>query len=381
MKVKQFVLSSNRVDIAGFKTVCYKSRTLRQITFSTKHHFKTRSIQATCRGNNGDIDRNVALRFVNPRYRKQILRAVATTGFLMMLVVTGCATPGRLASVSKSRSEIVRADSDALSNLESATHNRKTQEEKPKSPESKSHGSKCDKCGNRSCTCGSSRDDNELNQLFGQAFFAIISAPFTIPALFLGDKYDHYTEFPDYPYAEDVPGSLLFDSENNAKKQSWTGNFQAVAIPGNDHVERFGGRLVLESGMRFGIDTEAGYLTRVRSNGGNNSVWIGDANLVYRFAESEHVQMRTGIGVNWLSDQIRPEAGFNFTYGVDWFPRKPWTVSSIIDVGTLGQANLFHNRSTIGVMLGATEAFVGYDYLQINSAKIQGPVAGIGWRF
>ena len=91
--------------------------------------------------------------------------------------------------------------------------------------------------------------------------------------------------------------------------------------------------------------------------------------------------MRTGVAVNWLADQIRPEAGFNFTYGIEWFPRKPWTISSVIDAGKLGEASLFHNRSTVGVMLGATEAFVGYDYLQVDAAKIHGPVAGVGWRF
>ena len=42
---------------------------------------------------------------------------------------------------------------------------------------------------------------------------------------------------------------------------------------------------------------------------------------------------------------------------------------------------LFHNRSTIGVMLGPTELLVGYDYFQLGNARFQGPVAGIGYRF
>ena len=61
--------------------------------------------------------------------------------------------------------------------------------------------------------------------------------------------------------------------------------------------------------------------------------------------------------------------------------RKPWTILSAINAVRLGDASLFHNRSTVRVMLGATEAFVGYDYLQVDAAKIHGPVAGVGWRF
>ena len=93
------------------------------------------------------------------------------------------------------------------------------------------------------------------------------------------------------------------------------------------------------------------------------------------------MQWRAGVGVNWLADQASPEVGVNFTYGFDWFPRRPWTLSSVIDVGTLGGSSLFHNRSTAGVMLGAMELFAGYDYFQIGTFNIHGPVAGIGYRF
>jgi hypothetical protein len=47
---------------------------------------------------------------------------------------------------------------------------------------------------------------------------------------------------------------------------------------------------------------------------------------------------RTGLGFNWLDDPIDTNFGFNFTYGADLFPRRPWVLSATIDWGTLGEA-------------------------------------------
>ena len=178
-----------------------------------------------------------------------------------------------------------------------------------------------------------------------------------------------------------MPGSLLINSEFKGKTQPFTANLQTFGVAGSNELDRFGGRLVLENADRIGIDTETDYWLQIHPHGGPDHAWNGDFNIVYRFAESEHMQWRAGVGVNWLADQASPEVGVNFTYGFDWFPRRPWTLSSVIDVGTLGGSSLFHNRSTAGVMLGAMELFAGYDYFQIGTFNIHGPVAGIGYRF
>ena len=149
----------------------------------------------------------------------------------------------------------------------------------------------------------------------------------------------------------------------------------------NGDVDRFGGRLVLDTASRLGLDTETNYWHETFSNGGSDQLWTGDANIVFRFAQSEKTQFRAGVGVNWLADSGIGDVGFNFTYGADWFPRKPWTVSTVFDMGTIGTGTLFHNRTTAGVMLGPVEAFAGYDYFQLGSAKFHGPVAGVGIRF
>jgi len=87
--------------------------------------------------------------------------------------------------------------------------------------------------------------------------------------------------------------------------------------------------------------------------------------------------MRTGLGMNWLSDSVDSDFGFNFTYGGDWFPRKPWVISSTIDWGRLGHAALFHGRATIGMNYRRWEIYAGYDYYDVGGAQIDGFVTGI----
>ncbi len=271
----------------------------------------------------------------------------------------------------------IRAESDHLSELGSAARESKPKKEKHEKRERHS-GSSCTRCNASPCTCDSS--SSLFGDLSGQAVLAALAAPFTVPIAVLGDQYEVETRFPAYPYADDLPGSLVLTTPYQGSTSDWAANLQFFAIPETSDLNRYGGRLVLDSASRLGIDTESNYWME-SSSAGSDHVWTGDANLIFRFAESEHVQMRAGLGVNWLSDRVGTNAGMNFTYGLDWFPRKPWTVSTVFDVGSIGRGTLFHNRTTAGVMLGPVEAFAGYDYFQIGSTNFHGPVAGLGLRF
>lgn len=271
----------------------------------------------------------------------------------------------------------IRAESDHLSELGRAARESKPKKEKHEKRERHS-GSSCTRCNASPCTCDSST--SLFGDLSGQALLAALAAPFSVPIAVLGDQYEIETRFPAHPYADDLPGSLVLTTPYQGSTKDWAANLQFFAIPETSDLNRFGGRLVLDSTSRLGIDTESNYWMESAS-AGSDHVWTGDANLIFRFAESEHAQMRAGLGVNWLSDSVGTSAGMNFTYGLDWFPRKPWTISTVFDVGAIGRGTLFHNRTTAGVMLGPVEAFAGYDYFQIGSTNFHGPVAGLGLRF
>ena len=68
---------------------------------------------------------------------------------------------------------------------------------------------------------------------------------------------------------------------------------------------------------------------------------------MFRFAQSPRSQWRAGIGFNWLDDPIDTNFGFNFTYGFDLFPRRPWVLSTELDWGTLGEAELLRACSVL----------------------------------
>ena len=89
------------------------------------------------------------------------------------------------------------------------------------------------------------------------------------------------------------------------------------------------------------------------------------------------LQMRTGVGFNYLSDDYDTNFGFNFTYGGDWYLARPWVLSAEMDLGWLGEATVVHLRGTVGANWRFAEAYLGYDYYDIGRANVGGMVAGV----
>jgi hypothetical protein len=143
-------------------------------------------------------------------------------------------------------------------------------------------------------------------------------------------------------------------------------------------MSRVGGRLQLNTTSRFGLDTQMDWLREPGTGLVDDELWLGDCNVVFRFAQSERAQFYSGVGFNWLDDPINTDFGFNFTYGADFFPAKPWVVSSSIDWGTLGRAEQFRFRTTAGLMINRVEVFAGYEYLDIDRTQLNTYVGGVG---
>jgi opacity protein-like surface antigen len=227
-----------------------------------------------------------------------------------------------------------------------------------------------------------SDDENSFGgKVLGAGLMAGLSAassPFWGPHEALEDESSDKGYFPDFPYHE-TDGSL----ENS---KSARGFHDTLIILRGQYGNDFGGlshangRLIVDTASRFGFDTEFFYryedLTR-----GSDHLWMGDANLTYRFAQNDYWQFRTGVGVNWLSDRFGTEDGFNFTYGLEYFPTKPWVVTADLDWGKIGNAKLFHGRTTIGVTRNGWGVFTGYDYLRLDKVRLHTWINGIEYRF
>lgn len=218
-------------------------------------------------------------------------------------------------------------------------------------------------------------DEGWFSALFGEVLFMAISSPWIGPHAALEPEGHTQADLPLFPYQSDLPGYLIVTSPLTPDAGHWGARFAAQY--GNDFngLHRLGGRLQVEHASRLGLDIEFNdYIEDIV--GAPDSLWTGDGNLVFRFAQSEHATFYSGLGVSWLADDLGSELGFNFTYGATLFPSKPWLLDFSLDAGTLGDAGRLHLQATGGWTWKAVEIFGGYDWQRIGNADLHGPMAG-----
>ena len=242
------------------------------------------------------------------------------------------------------------------------------------------------------------KEDGSLTMLLGLGVLFTVTSPFWGPAAFLDDSLGAEANFADFPYAGHRDGSLIFERvrcdcgallDDSSEHEPWcawhyssskrfSGRLTAEWAEQPGDVSRIGGRLQLNTTRRFGLDTQMDWLREPSAGPQDDELWLGDCNVVFRFAQSERAQFYSGIGFNWLDDSADTDFGFNFTYGVDLFPARPWVVSSSIDWGNLGRAEQFRFRTTAGLMIHRVEVFAGYEYLDIDRTQVNAYVGGVG---
>lgn len=228
-------------------------------------------------------------------------------------------------------------------------------------------------------------DDDGLVTLVGWGALFVVAAPFCLPRNFIDDDSLAPGRFSRYPYHEGGLGLMRVGAENCdspdplvlIESHDWLVRYRTEYTETFGDLSRTGGQLLWDTSSRWGIDSQFDNLRESRDFLPDDDLWVGDANLVFRYAQSPRVQMRTGFGFNWLKDDTQSDFGFNFTYGGDFFVKKPWVVSTEIDWGLLGNANLFRGRVTTGFTWHRCELYTGYEYLEIGSMELNGLIAGI----
>ncbi len=228
---------------------------------------------------------------------------------------------------------------------------------------------------NDCCEDGSTSLSDGFGEIIGVGVLGALTVPWWGPRSLLADD-DSVMSIAEFPYTEDWPGYFVNQDPTPDWSKSWSARL--LTEYGSDFagLTNYGGRLRIDSLSRIGFDTEWNH-RREKSPGVHDSLWSGDANLVYRFAQSPRAAFYTGVGLNWSADDRYRDVGFNFTYGADLFPVKPLVLSGSIDWGRLGDASLFHGRATIGAMLNRVEVFTGYDYLNLEGTGFPSLVVGM----
>jgi hypothetical protein len=159
--------------------------------------------------------------------------------------------------------------------------------------------------------------------------------------------------------------------------QTWAGRFRVEYANSFDGLYRIGGHLLVSNKAGWGIDSDVSFLEERLPSGAHDQLWIGDCNLTYRFSQHEAEMWRIGVGVNWLDDPVDTDYGVNFTLGYDSFPFDPVVISSTIDWGRLGNAELFRFRASAGIIIHRLETYVGYEYLDIATTQTNSLMTGV----
>ncbi len=227
-------------------------------------------------------------------------------------------------------------------------------------------------------------DDPEACAALGELFFnSAVETLYRMPRALLKDDGDTVRYFSPYPYAWHGPGHLLAvdgDLLRRVEPSQLRGLSGRVDVEGSSDfqgIDRVNGHLLLDTNVRFGFQGDWSYLTERLGAGRRDEMFLTDLNVVYRLAQNDRAEVRAGVGARLSTDRQATHGGFNLTYGIDVFPRQPWVVSTVFDVGSLGSAAVFHGRATVGVLLQRWEVFTGFDYLRIGSVDFYGPVAGV----
>ncbi len=221
-------------------------------------------------------------------------------------------------------------------------------------------------------------DDSALAELAVGATLLVVSAPYWVPNTALEHKDAGPLLFAPAPY-ESSKGWMKYPnySETPSDVYAWGSQIRAEYLDDFDSLTGVRARVLTEHTNRWGFDSETNYWRQSLARGVHDELWTGDANIVYRFAQNERMQMRSGIGLAWLADNQQADLGFNFTYGGDIYPLDPLVISAELDAGWIGHAWMIHLRSTVGVVYKQAEVYTGYDYLEIGNAQLDGLVAGV----
>jgi hypothetical protein len=221
-------------------------------------------------------------------------------------------------------------------------------------------------------------EDSGFGDLFGGMLLVGLASPYWLPHFITGDDLVVWGAVVAAPY-DDAEYSLVTQTMVDDLPPLF-GRLQLDYTTNFGDQDKVGGQVLIETPWRLGIDTTWTSWWE-RGPGPTDSLQLGDFNIVYRFAQAEDIQFRSGLGFNWISDDVGSDFGFNFTYGVDYFPRRPWVISTTFDLGTLGDAGLFHNQTTVGIALKQFEIFTGFDYYRIGGGELSGWTNGVRWRF
>jgi len=142
--------------------------------------------------------------------------------------------------------------------------------------------------------------------------------------------------------------------------------------------ERVGGELRLTLGNRAEFTMNVQGFYEPVDGGGVEELYLFEPGVGYVFALGQLSQFRVGAEGVLFVDPVGAEAlGVGLTYGVDFFPAQPISVSFDMGGGRLGGTGYFKAKGSVGLMLWAIEPHIGYEARWIGPNYIGTANAGV----
>lgn len=223
----------------------------------------------------------------------------------------------------------------------------------------------------------------------------LFSSPWWLPHHAAGDSFGRTYAYPAHPYAGGIDGYVRYAGSRLPEGQGAAPNgyrnlggraaLRFVAeggpvlgdvAPGEESLARLSFAARLSTNQRFEIESAWTQFTEKLAVG-YDQLWIGDINAVMQFAQNEHVQFHSGLGVRAMLDRGDNAYGANFTYGFDLYPVRPLVFSGDMDLGNLGAAGFVQLRGTVGLIVSGVEAFAGWDTMWVGDERLGGPILGL----
>jgi hypothetical protein len=270
--------------------------------------------------------------------------------------------------------------------------------------DSSSSSSSSSSSDSSSSSSSSSSDDSVADaaqdaatQAAGALIFYALAVPWTVPHL--AAEPDGWTSatYERYPYADGARSAVRIGPSDEAIENG------AIAPPRARDVAlqltadesylvtnlwrtSIAGRLQLPGRME--LDSTWSIYFEPIQGGTTDVAAMGTTHAAFRFAQSEAVQLRTGLGLRTWTGPDGTKTGFDASYGFDIYWARPLLTSVTLDFGNLGSAFVFQVRGTIGVTLDRVELFGGYDHVAMKNLDdsrlgvgLGGPVVGARFWF
>lgn len=214
--------------------------------------------------------------------------------------------------------------------------------------------------------------DSIMGEIFGPIIAYVLISPYYMPYSFWDDGFDTPYCFHPYPYYQSEKGYLKESDEVEWAAFDLSGEFKIY----KNSVYGIGLNFKARTSFRLEVHADYNFLEEKLDNGTTDSLYLGNINVLFRFAQNEKLLMHSGFGLNILGDKD-DKYGFNYNYSLEVYPFKPMYFAIGADFGQLGGSSYIRFRVSTGVIHRSYELSVGFESYNIGDATLEGIIFGL----